>query len=167
MDAEIVNVIIAVAVIYFVVKWATAGQSASPSLHLIYRRNHFHYSVLTFVCYICLTGQRLALSRYCTLPLVVHSGGSDSSANATGGTDVVKILGFKPKKATPDMVSNLNLITGVDGLMAVQMDLYAWTLTIICPLDCLCTRSVSGYSNVSDCNANNPEVMTDIFVEHT
>jgi len=58
MDSEIVNVIIAVAVIYFVVKWAT-------------------------------------------------SGGSDSSANATGGTDVAKILGFKPKKATPDMIASV------------------------------------------------------------
>lgn len=58
MDAEIVNVIIAVAVIYFVVKWAT-------------------------------------------------SGGSDSSANPAGGTDVAKILGFKPKKATPDMIASV------------------------------------------------------------
>lgn len=52
------NVIIAVAVIYFVVKWAT-------------------------------------------------SGGSDSSENATGGRDVAKILGFKPKKATPDMIASV------------------------------------------------------------
>jgi hypothetical protein len=108
MDAEIVNVIIAVAVIYFVVKWATAGESANPSLHIVYRPSHSLYSVLMFVHYICLTGQCLARSQYCTLPLVVHPGGSDSSANATGGTDVVKILGFKPKKATPDMVSSSN-----------------------------------------------------------
>jgi hypothetical protein len=91
-------------------------------------------------------------------PLVVYPGGSDSSANATGGTDVVKILGFKPKKATPDMVSGSNHITEVGGLMAVQMDLCIWTLTIVGLLDCICARSVSRYSNVSDCNANNSEV---------
>ena len=34
MDAEIVNVIIAVAVIYFVVKWATSGQFLSLPSYL-------------------------------------------------------------------------------------------------------------------------------------
>jgi len=58
MEAEIVNVIIAVAVIYFVVKWAT-------------------------------------------------SGGTDSSANTAGGPDVAKTLGFKPKRATPEMIASV------------------------------------------------------------
>lgn len=58
MDTEIVNVVIAVAVIYFVVKWAT-------------------------------------------------SGGSDSSTSTTGGQDVTRLLGFKPKKATPEMIASV------------------------------------------------------------
>ncbi|KIM24987.1 hypothetical protein M408DRAFT_331459 [Serendipita vermifera MAFF 305830] len=58
MEAEIVNVIIAVAVIYFVVKWAT-------------------------------------------------SGGANSPAGTPGNPDIAKILGFKPKRATPEMIASV------------------------------------------------------------
>jgi len=58
MDSEVVNVIIAVAVIYFDVRWFTSGNS-------------------------------------------------NNSGNASGSANVAKILGFKPKNVTPEMITSV------------------------------------------------------------
>jgi hypothetical protein len=90
-------------------------------------------------------------------PLVVYPGGSDSSANTTEGTNVAKILGFKPKKATPDMVSSSHRLTRRSPHGCLNGSI-ACTLTSVHPSFCLdrvCSSRIPGHSNASDCSVYN------------